>query len=177
MTEKLTEIQKIDKNMIFETSIKDEGVKFYNVRQAPFDIYGLVETEEGRFHRLPEDIAKATNSGVASLNYHTAGGRVRFTTDSQYVGIHVEMTSLHLMPHMAPTGSSGFDLYVNDVFYGVYKPPVDITKKEFEGVVRFPTKKMREITINFPLYNDVKELFIALLYSPTLSTILSSSMR
>lgn len=162
MTEKLTEIQKIDKNMIFETSIKDEGVKFYNVRQAPFDIYGLVETEEGRFHRLPEDVARATNSGVASLNYHTAGGRVRFTTDSQYVGIHVDMTSLHIMPHMAPTGSSGFDLYVSDVFYGVYKPPVDITKKSYEGVVRFPTKKMREITINFPLYNDVKDLYIAL---------------
>ena len=78
MSEKLTEIQKIDKNMIFETSIKDEGVAFYDVRKPPFDLYGLCETESGRFHRIPESVAKETNSGVVNLNFHTAGGRVRF---------------------------------------------------------------------------------------------------
>lgn len=162
MSEKITEIQKIDKNMQFETSIKDEGVRFYDVRKPPFDIYGLVETEQGGFHRIPDSVAEATNSGVKTLNYHTAGGRVRFMTDSQYVGIHVKMKCLHLMSHMAPTGSSGFDLYVDNDFAGVYKPPVDINKNEYESVVRFPTKKMRSITVNFPLYNDVKELYIAL---------------
>jgi len=161
MSEKLTEIQKIDKNMIFETSIKDEGVAFYDVRKPPFDLYGLCETESGRFHRIPESVAKETNSGVVNLNFHTAGGRVRFKTDSPYVGIKVGMKSFHMMPHMAPTGSSGFDLYVDNDFRGVYKPPLD-TKNGFEGMVRFGTKKMRSITINFPLYNDVTDLYIAL---------------
>ena len=161
MSEKLTEIQKIDKNMIFETSIKDEGVAFYDVRKPPFDLYGLCETESGRFHRIPESVAKETNSGVVNLNYHTAGGRVRFKTDSPYVGIKVGMKSFHIMPHMAPTGSSGFDLYVDNDFRGVYKPPLD-TKTGFEGMVRFGSKKMRSITINFPLYNDVTDLYIAL---------------
>ena len=119
MSEKLTEIQKIDKNMIFETSIKDEGVAFYDVRKPPFDLYGLCETESGRFHRIPESVAKETNSGVVNLNYHTAGGRVRFKTDSPYVGIKVGMKSFHMMPHMAPTGSSGFDLYVDNDFCNV----------------------------------------------------------
>ncbi len=161
MSEKLTEIQKIDKNMIFETSIKDEGVTFYDVRKPPFDLYGLCETESGRFHRIPVDVAKATNSGVEGLNFHTAGGRVRFKTDSPYIGIRVEMVSFHLMPHMAPTGSSGFDLYVDEDFRGVYKPPLT-TKDQYEGIIRFGERKMRSITINFPLYNDVKELYIAL---------------
>lgn len=161
MSEKLTEIQKIDKNMIFETSIKDEGVAFYDVRKPPFDLYGLCETEEGRFHRIPAAVAKETNSGVVGLNFHTAGGRVRFKTDSPYVGIKVEMKSLHIMPHMAPTGSSGFDLYVDNDFMGVYKPPLD-SKTGYEGIIRFSSKKMRSITINFPLYNDVANLYIAL---------------
>ncbi len=156
------ELTKVDKNMLAETSIKDEGVVYYDVRRAPFKLYGLCDTAEGRFKRLPESVAEATSEGVKGLNFYTAGGRVRFRTDSQYVGIHVVMKSLHLMSHMAPSGSSGFDLYVDTDFKGVYRPPLDMTKKEYEGIVRFPDRKMRNITVNFPLYNDVAELYIAL---------------
>ena len=40
-------------------------------------------------------------------------------------------------------------------------PPLDMTEG-YEGVVELQTAQMREITINFPPYSEVGELFIGL---------------
>ena len=37
---------KVDKNLIIETKIDKPDIKFYDVRQAPFDVYGFYEMEE-----------------------------------------------------------------------------------------------------------------------------------
>ena len=77
-----------DKNLMVDEKIKETDVVFHDVRQAPFKIYGLYNpTTEDRFKRLPDEIGLNTNDGVATLYLHTAGGRVRFATDSPYVAI------------------------------------------------------------------------------------------
>ncbi len=161
---KVIDITSVDKNMFAETSIKEPNVCFYDVKKPPFSLHGLCsgEGEPTEFHRMPVKVAEATSSGVAWLNYHTAGGRVRFSTNSKYVGIRACMKRLHLMNHMAPTGSSGFDLYDGVHFAGIFRPTLKSDATQFEGIVRFDEAKMRDITINFPLYNDVTELYIAL---------------
>ena len=83
------DISKIDKNLKVETTLEEKDIAFYDVRRAPFALYGLYNAQnETAFKRLPDEIGKNTNEGVASLYLNTAGGRVRFATDSRYVAIH-----------------------------------------------------------------------------------------
>lgn len=160
------DIALIDNNLKIETSIKEDDIVFYDVRKDPFVCYGLFDYKsEGRFKRMPEDVAKRVSENVAALNYHTAGGRVRFKTNSKYVAINVKMSFVTNFPHMTLAGTSGFDIYINEgdnsKYYGTFMPPVNM-KNGYESIIYFSTVKEHDITINFPLYNVVDELFIGL---------------
>lgn len=156
-------ISEIDKNFSIKTSIEKEDIRFYDVKEKPFKVHGVFY-ENGKFRRLPEEVAKNVNEGVYALHANTAGGRVRFRTDSPYVAIHAEMPYIGKMPHFALTGSAGFDLYIRedkDCYFKTFIPPFDITHG-YEGVIDFPSSEMREITINFPLFSDISALYIGL---------------
>lgn len=159
-------IGEIDKRLAVRATIGDVELNFYNVRQEPFRIYGLLQDAPDRpFRRIPEDVARATSEGVFHLHTNTAGGRVRFSTDSAKIAIRAKMLSKCLMPHMPFTGSSGFDLYVtegerND-YFKTFVPPVD-RGDGYESIYEFQDRRMRDITINFPLYDNVDELLIGL---------------
>lgn len=162
------DISKIDRNFKIEANIGEADAVFLDVREAPFDLYGLYSpSEPGAFRRLPDEIGKNVNEGVASLYLYTAGGRVRFCTDSRYVAIKAIMPSVNHMPHMPLSGSSGFDLFLEDprfgssVFVKNFTPAVG-TKDGFEGKVDFGERKMRWFTLNFPTYNGVLGLWIGL---------------
>lgn len=154
-------IAAVDANLKVESTIKEQDIVFYDVNQQPFRVYGVFY-EDGKFRRLPEKVAKAVNDGVYHLHANTAGGRVRFQTDSAYVAIRAKMPDIHKMPRCALTGSAGFDLYVRDdgeKYVETFVPPISI-RDGYESVIYFPSEKMREITINFPLYSDVSQLHI-----------------
>ena len=66
----------------FETPFEEKDILFYNVRQKPFEIYGLYDVQnQPIFCRIPASVAEQTSKAVARLAWHTAGGRVRFSTD------------------------------------------------------------------------------------------------
>jgi len=157
-------IEEIDTNFKISTNIEKSDIKFYNVLNEPFKIYGIF-MENGKFRRMPEDVAKTVNDGVYALHTNTAGGRVRFKTDSPYVAIHTSMDGVGKMPHFPFTGSAGFDLYTRDengeIYINSFCPPFTIDTG-YESLIEFSTSEMREITINFPLYSNVKELYIGL---------------
>ena len=71
------------------------------------------------------------------------------------------MSGIGKMPHFTLCGSAGFDLYSGNEYIASYVPPFDITDG-YEGTVKFDTAITRDITINFPLYSDVNELYIGL---------------
>lgn len=153
-----------DKN--FLTGTPDEsGLCFMNITEEPFVTYGLLPADKDGYHRMCPETAKASNDGVAWLNYHTAGGRVRFATDSETIAIKVEMGHLSKMPHMAFTGSCGFDLYEkcgdDNIYRGTFIPPVDL-ETGFSASVNAGKGGMRDYTINFPLYSGVNKLEIGL---------------
>lgn len=156
------DISQVDKNFVVETSLNIDHIKFYDIRQEPFSVYGVF-FENGMYRRLPENIAQSVSAGVYRLHGHTAGGRVKFITNSKFVAIKAVMTLVGKMPHFALTGSAGFDLYVgkNEKYNGTFEPPFNITDG-YESVHRFENKQLREITINFPLYSGVKALYIGL---------------
>ncbi len=158
------EISKIDSNFNNEKSQKQGKIVFFDTECSPFKIYGLMK-EKGAFCRMPKEIADSVNEGVAQLYTHTAGGRVRFVTDSKEIAIKAEMRNISKMPHFALAGSAGFDIYIKkdgkNIYYKTFLPPYDI-ENGYESRVSFENEELREITINFPLYSGVVKLFIGL---------------
>lgn len=164
----MSQIEKIDPNFKLSTLAGHNDVVFYNCLQEPFKVYGLMKPEGERdyFIRLPEEVAKNSNEGVVYLNTNTAGGRVRFRTNSPFIAIRAEMHNLGKMPHFPYTGSIGFDLYVRkdgeEQYVKTFVPPVAI-ETGYESLLE--TAKNGEIfdyTINFPLYSGVKSLYVGL---------------
>jgi len=151
-------ISEIDVNFKVGASLKQEGLVFHNCMELPFRVYGVFR-ENGKFRRLPEAIAASVSEGVYALHAHTAGGRVRFVTDSDRIAISAELGAVGKMPHFALAGSAGFDMYADNVYVKTFVPPYDLTTG-YESILEFGTKTLREITINFPLYSEVKELYI-----------------
>ena len=52
------QIAAIDPNFAVNTEAFPEGMRFYNAKEAPFTVYGVMPDEDC-FRRLPEDVAKA----------------------------------------------------------------------------------------------------------------------
>ena len=160
------DISKIDENLAVAGTIDAPDCVFHDARKTPFEIYGLYKPTEGSsFRRIPEEVAKATSEGVFRLHTNTAGGRVRFTTDSEYVAIKCTMPGITHFSHMPLSGVAGFDMYLSengdDIFAKTFVPPYDMTNG-YVSIFHFGNRKEREITINFPLYNDVDDLYIGL---------------
>ena len=158
----MNNISRIDPNFAVQTSLNIDNVKFYSANDERFTIYGVFY-ENGCYRRLTEKVAAQVNEGVYNLHIHTAGGRIKFITDSDFVAIKAVMPDIGKMPHFAMTGSAGFDLYVGkkEEYNNSFVPPFDIIDG-YEEVIYFDCRKQREITINFPLYSAVSELYIGI---------------
>lgn len=158
----------VDRNMVVSDRIGEDDVVFYDVRKPPFDLYGLYDPcNQPQFKRLPDEVALRVNEGVARLYLNTAGGRVRFVTDSQYVAIRTKMQIRYQYPNMSLFGIASFDLYLDDPdtmdsrYYETFKIGVDATDG-YSYKIQFKTKRLRYLTINFPSYSNVSELLIGL---------------
>ncbi|MCQ2433149.1 MAG: SGNH/GDSL hydrolase family protein [Clostridia bacterium] len=160
---KLTEL---DPTLAPETILGRDDLVFVDVRRDPFRVYGLYDYKnEPRFIRIPKEIGDATNDGVKGLNYHTAGGRVRFATDSPVIAIRCKMNGQCYFPHMALSGTSGFDLYQHtddgrDNYIATFMPTYE--KKHGYESLQYTDGGMHTYTIHFPLYNDCVALEIGI---------------
>ncbi len=159
----MSDITKIDKNFKIETNIKKDDVKFISALEPCFDIYGLMCTDVA-FHRMPREVAAAANDGVKALNENTAGGRIRFKTNSKYIIVNCNVSAGQgKMAHITTLGSSGFDMYLIEegkaVYFKSFFPLHNFTDK-FEQIVEFPDNEERDIIIHFPLYNICTNLYI-----------------
>jgi len=159
------DIAKIDKNLEVQTSLEEKDICFYDVKKAPFDLYGHYKGELDIFKRMPDEIAQNVSHGVGRLAHHTTGIRVRFKTDSDYIAIKSVMPVVSIFSHMPLTGKAGFDMFevIDGAYYYLktFVPPKDMTNG-YESIAYLPDKKMRDIIINFPLYNRVSELYVGI---------------
>ncbi len=160
----MADITTVDSNFKVETNIRKDDLKFYDVKQAPFGLHGVFY-ENGMFRRTPEQVARSISQGLIFTHSNTAGGRVRFRTDSPYVAIHAEMPAIAKMPQVTMTGSAGFDLYVKEAgeqkYVETFMPPFDI-ENGYESVIDFGSAEMREITIYLPIYSNITCLLVGL---------------
>ena len=156
------DITQIDKNFKTEIGLKLTDVKFYSPQKAPFRLSG-VAFDGDRYTRMPSAEASKVSEAVALLCSNTAGGRVRFRTDSSYVAVLAEIDRACRVPHMAATGSIGFDLSVCED--GRQKHSATFVPGEnerYEGINDLGDNRMRDLTLHFPLYSDVKSIYIGL---------------
>lgn len=160
-------IADIDRNLAVATATNTPDLCLYDVRKPPFQLYGFYKPlTEPVFKRMPTDIAETVNEGVKKLHLHTAGGRVRFSTDSPYVVIKAIMPAITHFSHMPLTGTSGFDLYIDSadgresIYHGTFVPPYHMTNGYESKLSLGQERKRRYLTINFPLYNAVNALYI-----------------
>lgn len=163
----MNNIEKTDKNFAVKSVLTRTDVKVHDVCDEPFKIYGLIKPEcEGDcYRRIPKNVAETVSKGVYTLHTNTAGGRVRFATDSRYIAIRAILSDFMNAPHMPLTGSAGFDLYVNhngiQKYLKTFIPPGDI-KDGYESEIMLQGEGMKEYTLNFPLYSNVISLKIIL---------------
>lgn len=157
----------IDKNMIVNTTIGDAEVIWRDALDEPFSLHGITPpTEELPFyHRLPRAVAEATSEGVNKLSRESAGGRVRFSTDSPYIAIRAKFRVVGRSPHLTLISSSGFDLYIDGEFGSrfvkEFRMPYDM-QDSYEQIIDLDAPVMRTFTINFPVHAVVDKLEIGL---------------
>ena len=122
----MSKISEIDKNLAVSDTVSENGLIFHNSLSAPFSLYGLLPVTP--FLRFPLETAKKVNPGVEGLCRNTAGGRLRFKTNSKRVVLRVCYDEISPMPHMPLTGSTGFDAYIaadgKYSYAGSFIPPI-----------------------------------------------------
>ena len=156
----------IDKNMIVEKTVGDIDVIWHNVKEAPFMLHGFFEPlTEPYYHRLPKEVAEATSDGVSKLERESAGGRVRFSTDSPYIAIRATFKVVGRSSHLTLLSSAGFDLYIDGEFGSrfvkEFRMPYDMTNY-YENVIPIGSSVMRTYTINFPVHSVIEKLEVGL---------------
>lgn len=140
-----------------------QNVTFYELPCEPFRVYGLLPD----FRRMPEEIARQVNPEVYRLHTNPAGGRLRFRTDSQKIVLLCQYPRIDQGINLCRVAQSCFDLYADGEYCGAFWDaedgmPVSAEPKIYRMVREFPDRKMRDILIHFPSYNDVTRVSVGL---------------
>lgn len=158
----------VDKNMIIETSFPEAAeAVLRSVREDPFDLYNFCDPRnEPVFRRLPAEVAEAAGSKkLPRLARETGGGRVRFSTDSEYILLKARMPVVGRNSHYSLAASAGFDLYEDSDdgsrYVNTFMPPYQMLDG-YEQIIRLTSRKLRYFTIHFPVHSVVSELYIGL---------------
>ena len=151
----------VDKNMILETKISRPRLKFFDIDDSPFRIYGIWRDGD-RYYRIPRAVAEKVSHNVHEVCANSTGGRIRFVTDSKYIAVKVNIDKAYTISFMTFTGTLGLDVYADGKFAGSFRPPLEIENNSFEAVVDFPDVRERVITIHTPLYCDLKDLYVGI---------------
>ncbi|MCZ7646867.1 MAG: SGNH/GDSL hydrolase family protein [Planctomycetota bacterium] len=159
------EIEKLDKAM----AAGGQGAGELTWRApdtAPFELTGFPWHARDRvYRRLPVKPAHPIREPVDNLAWCTAGGQIRFASDSPRVSVRVQLRAPAGMVHMPATGQCGFDLYVGPpeaVWYGnTTKYPIREDRYEIE-LFKHADRAMRAFTLYFPLYQGVQSVELGL---------------
>jgi lysophospholipase L1-like esterase len=141
-------------------------LSWHPANQDPFKLEGFpFYGADGIYRRLPLTPPEELPEAVDFLANNTAGGQLRFRSDSRVIALQVELPENCSMVHMAQTGQNGFDLYIGqptaERFCNCAK--YELKDKSYQVLLfEQPEMMMREYTLNFPLYNGVKEVLVGL---------------
>ena len=155
-------IEQIDENVRVSTSFHEESLHWYSAKDPFFTLNGFWRPyQSDGFVRMDPEVAASIHESLSELCHATAGGRIRFRTNSDYIAIRALMPQIARLSVMTLCGSAGFDLYVDNVFYRSFVPPYDM-QNGYAAIEYLPGSGMKDILIHFPLYSSVSQLWIGL---------------
>lgn len=139
-----------------------------SVDEAPFVLEGFYWRKPGgEFRRMP---CRALPPGVEAHAPQSAGGQLRFRTDSARIMLRAAVRTRDNDADIMTYGRIGFDLYCGAPEVSRY---AGVTRINFDTIRSFSAeycstlfeapagrRRMREFTINFPLYAQVDKLEI-----------------
>lgn len=154
-------VEKFDKAMRANTGGAADLV-WHCPKSAPFQLAGFAWFQnDGVFRRMPLNPADKLPAAVDSLANCTAGGQVRFQTDSRRLSVRVKLRGLADMRHMPATGQCGFDCYIGPRYCNTTK--YDHKQISYDcPLFELPESELRDITLYFPLYQGVEEVSVGL---------------
>lgn len=160
-------LAEIDKNFAIPSNIGRDDVVWFDIDDEPFRIYGVTKSKDGRYIRMPDEVAKNVSDGVHSLITCTAGGRVRFSTDSPFIAIKTEQPLMEEKnPRMTNAMKNGFDLFINKngkAYFTAAFVPECCEVGGFEQLKETHSGgKMIDYTMNFPLYGRVNKVLVGI---------------
>lgn len=132
-------------------------MKHFTPNDAPVSLHGLTKD----FRRLPENFHETLNHTAATFSSGlSAGGRVRFATDSTIIEVSVALCPYDRAGIFTLEGQTGCAVYLNGDYTKTYAPEND-KDTEYRFVIE-NNKGYSEITILLPIYTTVKEMDIAI---------------
>lgn len=164
-TETKSDVFKFDKNMDFPNS-QLNGLRWTSPQNSPFCVSGFAWYQKDNiYRRMPLNPNYPLPVAVSSLANHTAGGQIRFQSNTKQLAIRVKLTGSVYMSHMAGTGQCGFDCYIGTTGCQYYVGTAKFSQSKSMYEYQFfnmEKSEMRNITINMPLYQGVKDVQIGL---------------
>lgn len=153
-----------DKGFVPETKIEEPDLVWLNVRDIPFTIHGVFYDENlGRFIRMDQSVVDKVGTDVKWLNHQTAGGRIKFRTDSKFFAFHAVMYNDD-GTHYTKSMDSSLDLHFrNDklpmTYCYTFTPPLELKGRSFESGITLEGE-MCDYVFHLPLFANVFELYI-----------------
>lgn len=158
------DVQKLDKNMNIDN--RKEDLKWLLPIDEPFKLSGFPWFLQDKcYRRLPKEPQYKISEEIDILANCTAGGQIRFRTNSNSVAVKVKLSGAANMVHMPATGQCGFDCYagISEKVYYCGTSKFDHTKIEYEYTFfKMKNKSWKNIIINFPLYQGVEKVLVGL---------------
>lgn len=160
----MSKMAEFDKNFLLQTKIERQNITFYSADDEHMSLHGIWY-ENGKFRRMPEKVAETVSKGVFYGHALTAGGRLRFVTDSDFLAISVQYGSVENASTFPVAATAGFDLYEKidgqQVHLGTFAPPMNVGER-FESEKLLSVKREHELTLVFPLYSGVRQLYVGI---------------
>lgn len=162
---KQSSIEDLDENMrpVAGSSIP---LKWHDPKVAPIQLAGFAwfDTDEA-YRRMPLAPREPLPAAVDQLANATAGGQIRFITDSTLVAVRVQLAGVANMTHMPATGQCGCDVYLEragrKVFYNAAK--YDRSQQGYEILLcDLEPGNLYNVTLNLPLYMGVHDVRVGL---------------
>ena len=159
-----------DPNFLQTDQVAEDTVAWYEISFDAFDLYGLIcDGDDILARRMPNQIAETVSRGVRGQNGYCAGGRIRFSTDSEFVALKVEYAKGAVPTVCNHCITYGFDLYQLDqdkkteAFVAAFRPAngFDCQSAEFKVNTRNHGKNT-DYTLNMPHFAEVKTLSLGI---------------
>lgn len=160
---KRIDLSELDLNMSKENAAAD-ALQWLSPLKSPFHIAGFYWLEQdGMYRRLPLKSEYPLPDAVDTLAYCTAGGQIRFRTNSSKLFIKASLAGPGNMYHMPSSGQCGFDCYLGEQGSQQFVATTRFNQTDTEYVAKlyeWGAKREYNVTLNFPLYQGVEEIWI-----------------